>query len=151
MKTLNFLEADHLNFSGRTFVANQADEDKELAQRIKIDASQLADLSDRTLTLGDNRDKTRVHTFLKGGVIYVHVYADMGGAVATISHSSGDTVHSDQVIPEIRSIPTATDREFAELMLNKRAPLKFYHFNIPASFVELNKEGYFGAIDSTIS
>lgn len=89
----------------------------------------LSDRSERTLIVGvmDFRDGDRImrHVYIRNGNINVHDYLQKKTQIETISHTPGETVLLEDVIPKLLVAPSATDLEFAELLLKKKTPFNF--------------------------
>lgn len=113
---------------------------------IGVSLATLKDKTDRTLTLGMNSNGAALHVYIKDSVLYTHEYLEVpDGNPVTVTCLCG-IVSPAALSPTFYAIPSATDAEFAELMLILNHPLDLAGYDTSVNNVKQNKNGYFGLI-----
>lgn len=113
-----------------------------------VSISDFKDKSNRTLTVGNMgysaRGRKTRHVYILDEKICVHNYTVIDGKVISSSHNRGVIELIEEVLPEHFSAPSATDLEFAELVLKMKRPLRFFRWGHHYDVSEPIDSIYFG-------
>lgn len=94
--------------------------DRSEAPRL-VGVGDLLNRSDRTLLYGYDVDRNSWHVYLLGGEIHLLVR----GQRNTIFFDAEPSWVAEQLVPNKRVYPESTDKQFAELLFDRGAPMTF--------------------------